>query len=226
MGTSAIYDELAKGADFLPRIQLYTKGRAIDKQLISPGHFGVPKKDDEIVDLGDSIDIIPIARRPKAVDLSDTDAIIVSYDSASDEFKRIQDTSAESESGCMYGISYLVLERTTGELYEFFFGSKSLRAAAKTLNGYCAISQADIDAAKAAGKNVDSIQPRGPLPVTLASRLVDKGKFSWHVPEFAPCSTPFTSNPGPGAMEQEATKFVTAKSEGVTKVEGGKRRAR
>ncbi len=226
MGTSAIYDELAKGADFLPRIQLYTKGKAIDKHLIVSGHYGVPKSDDEIIDLGESIDIILIARRPKAVDISDTEAIVVSYDPASEEFQRIQDESAESESGCMFGISYLVLERSTGELYEFFFGSKSLRAAAKTLNGYFAITQDDIDATKAAGKNVDGLQPRPARPVTLTSRLVEKGKFTWHVPEFAACSTPFSSSPGQDAINQEAEKFVSAKSEGVTKVENVKRRAR
>ena len=105
VGSDGTFNELAKSGDYLGRLQLYTKGKAIDKGLIRPGHYGIPESADDIVDLGDTIDIIPLARRPKAIDMSDKEAIIVCHDHESDEFKRIAAQSLEKESHCMYGPS-------------------------------------------------------------------------------------------------------------------------
>ena len=51
---------------------------------------------------------IPLARRPKAIDMTDAEAMIVNYDPESEEFKRIAAQSMEKESHCMYGPSFLV----------------------------------------------------------------------------------------------------------------------
>ena len=72
IGGDDLYAELAKGGDYLGRMQLYTKGKAVNKGLIPPGHYGIPERDDEIIDLGTTVDIIPLARRPKAIDMTDT----------------------------------------------------------------------------------------------------------------------------------------------------------
>ena len=60
-------------------MQLYTKGKAINKGQVRPGCYGIPEGE-EVIDLGDTIDILPLARRPKAIDMTDKDAVIVSYD--------------------------------------------------------------------------------------------------------------------------------------------------
>jgi hypothetical protein len=225
VGTDAVYDELAKGGDFLGRLQLYTKGKAIDKGLIKPGHYGIPVSEDEIIDLGESIDLLVIGRRPKAIDMTDKEAIIVVHDHNSPEFQRIAQQSAEKESHCMYGPSFLVFERSTGKFYEYFCGSKSTRTEAKKVYPFMPVSQADIDA-----RGLKDVEPHGPLPMTLKSRYVEKGSFSWHVPVVQKCSVPFKNEPDVELMVKELNKFLTFKDgeqvEKVTEPEGKKKRAR
>lgn len=224
VGTDDVYDDLAKGTEFLARLQLYTKGKAIDKSLIRPGHYGIPESGDDITDLGDSIDLLVLARRPKAIDMSDKEAIIVSHDNESAEFKRIAAKSMEKESNCMYGPSFLVFERSTARFLEFFCGSKSTRSEAKKIYPFLPLTDADI---KARGLEAE---PHGPLAMTLKSKLVEKGSYSWHVPVVAKCSLPFDNLPGEKAIA-EIVKFVTPQADGVEKVQepaetGKKRRVR
>jgi hypothetical protein len=219
-----VYEELAKGADFLQRLQLFTKGKAIDKGLIRPGHYGVAETGDEITDLGDTIDLLFLARRPKALDMSDREAIITSFDPESTEFKRIAAQSMEKESNCMYGPDFLVFERTTGKFYDFYCGTKSTRGEAKKMYPFLPLTAAEI-----AARKLDGIEPHGPLPATLKSRLVEKGSFSWHVPVVSRCSTPFANLPSSENIVKQITKFLTVKDEGPEKVqesEGKKKRAR
>ena len=65
-------DEVAKGTEFLPRIQLVTKGKLVDEGKIKPGRWAVPLPGgQDVEDLGESIDVIPFDCRPKALDVSD-----------------------------------------------------------------------------------------------------------------------------------------------------------
>ena len=59
-----------------------------------------------------SVDLLPLARRPKAIDMTDMEALVISYDMESEEFKRIAAKSTESDSHCQYGPSFLVYERS------------------------------------------------------------------------------------------------------------------
>ncbi len=225
VGTLEQLEDLAKSADFIGRLQLFTKGKAINKGLVRPGHYGIPVSDEEVIDLGDTIDIVPLAVRPKALDMTDKDAIITSYDPESAEFKRIAAQSAEKESHCMYGLSFLVYERTTGRFLEFFCGSKSTRSESKKVLPFLPLAQAAIDANPA----LKGQQAHGPLPLTLKSRLVEKGSYSWHVPVVVKCSTPFTKLPTTDRIVKEITAFTTVKGDGVERVqepEGKKQRAR
>ena len=225
VGSDAAFDDLAKGGDFLARMQLYTKGKAIDKGLIKPGHYGIPQSEDEITDLGDSIDLLVLGRRPKAIDMTDKEAIIVVHDNNSEQFQRIAAQSAEKESHCMYGPSFLVFERSTGKFYEFFCGSKSTRTEAKKIYPFMPISAADIKA-----RNLVGVEPHGPLPMTLKARYVEKGSYSWHVPVVQKCSISFKNEPSMDVLVKELTKFLTFKDgeqvEKVAEPEGKKKRAR
>jgi len=217
IGSDKDFDEIAKSSDFLPRLQLYTKGKAVNKRLVQPGSYGVPVSDDEVTDLGDEIDLIPLARRPKAIDLKDTENIVAVYDVNYDEFKRIQAASAEKDSGCMYGPSFLVFERSTGQFYEFFCGTKSARTEARRIFPFLPLTQAQIDANPALADQ----EPRGPRPLTLRSKLVEKGTYSWHVPVVAKCSTPFTELPSSGELTKQIIRFLDVKREGAAVVQDG-----
>jgi hypothetical protein len=163
VGTDEQLLSLAKSADFIGRLQLYTKGKAIDKGKIRPGHYGI-EAGEEITDLGDSIDIMPLARKTKAIDMSDKEAIIVSYDMNSAEFKRIQAQAQEKESNCMYGPSFLVIERSTGRFLEFFCGSKSTRGEAGKIYPFMTLTADAIEKMRANGQDVSKMEPHGPLP--------------------------------------------------------------
>jgi len=215
IGSDMDFDAIAKSSDFLPRLQLFTKGKAINKKLVGPGNYGIPVSDDEVTDLGDEIDILPLARRPKAIDLKDKDNIVAVYDLRDPEFARIQTQSAEKESGCMYGPSFLVFERSTGQFLEFFCGTKSARTEAKRIYPYLPLTQAMIDANSALAEQM----PHNALPVTMKSRLVEKGQWSWHVPVAVKCSTPFTTLPPTEAIVEQITKFLDVKREGATVVQ-------
>ncbi len=217
------FDDLSQGGDFLCRLQLFSKGAAINKQLIQPGHWGVPEGDDDVTDLGISIDLLPLARRPKALDMSDKDAIVVNYDMGSEEFKRIADASMGSDSGCMYGPSFLVIDRSTGRFLEWFCGTKSTRSEAKKIYPYLPLTESDIAARKLDAK------PHGPQPLTMKIKLVERKRFSWHVPVVVKCSTPFATLPAMEKIVMEVERFISPKDTGVEKVQeetGKKRRAR
>jgi len=124
IGTDDQFAELAKGGDYIGRMQLYTKSKVNQKGLIPSGHYGIPESDEEIIDLGPSVDLLPLARRPKAIDMTDMEALVISYDMESPEFKRIETKSAEADSHCQYGPSFLVYERSTRRFLEFFCGNK------------------------------------------------------------------------------------------------------
>lgn len=217
MANDAAYNELAKSNEFLGRLQLYTKGSAVNRKLVGPGEFGIPEGDDEIHKLGESVDVLVLARRPKALDMSDREAILVSYDPSTDTFKDIRARSGEQDSGCMYGVSFLVVERTTGRLLEFFCGTKSTRSEAGKIYDFLPLSAAQIEAKAAAGEDVTGLEPHGPIPMTMKSKLVEKGKFSWHVPVVLKCSTPFTRLPPVEAVNEEIVKFTTVKDGGTEK---------
>lgn len=215
VGTDEDFDAIAKSSDFLPRLQLYTKGKAVNKKLVQPGNYGIPVTDDEVTDLSDEIDILPLARRPKAIDLKDPENIVAVFDVNDPEFKRIQVQSAEKESGCMYGPSFLVYERNTRQFLEFFCGTKSARTEAKRIFPYLPLTQERIDR----DPKLAEQQPHDAIPVTMKSRLVEKGQWSWHVPVAVKCSTPFTKLPPTAVIVEQIVKFLDTKREGAAVVQ-------
>jgi len=211
IGAVETFDDLSKGADFLGRLQVFGKGKYVDKGLIKPGHYGIPISADEVIDLGPSVDILPIARRPKAIDMSDKPVISV-YDETSDEFKRIRAQSEVKDSGCQFGPSFLVIERSTARLLELFLGAPTHRPEAKKIYPALPVSESDITRMEAAGVDVSEMKPHGPIPLTLKSKYIERA-FSWYVPVVLECSTPFKKLPKMELILKEKGKFLSAKSE-------------
>jgi hypothetical protein len=203
--------ELTKGTDFLQRVQLVTKGKYVDTQKIAPGNYGVPQPGgEEILDLGGAMDILPIAVRAKALDMNDRDAIIAVYDMNLPEFQRIKDAAALPNSSCMWGPSFLVVERSTGNMYELFMGNKSARQESGKLRPFLPLGK---DKAEAAGE-----EPHGPIPCTLKSRYIQRRDYGWHVPVVTKCSEPFTNLPDMEVMRKEIERFAAAKDNGIERV--------
>jgi len=173
--------------NFLPRIQLVTKGKYVDTGKISPGHWGVPVGD-EISDLGVSIDVLPLTCRQKALDVADRENIITVYDPSSDEFKRIK--AAPKNTGCMWGLSFLVLERKSEKLYELFFGNASGRAESPKLKAFLPHKGSPAQ------------------PVTLGIKYKTAKDYGWHVPVVTKCSEPIKGGPDMATTVKEIVKFV------------------
>src|SRR3990167_11522677 len=131
-------------------------------------------------------------------------------------------SSAEADSHCQYGPSFLVYERSTGRFLEFFCGNKSSRIEAKKLFPFLPLTQADIDAKAAAGNEVGDLKPHGPVPVTLKTKLAENRKGTWHVPVVVMCSTPFSRLPSEEVIVREITRFLTIKDNGIEKVQDSK----
>ena len=194
-----------KETTFLPRVQLVTKGKYVDKGLIAPGHYGVPVSDDEIIDLGAAIDVLPLSVRNKALDTT-TDPPTACFDASNDVYQDIEQRAGEKDSGCMYGPSFLFFERNTGKFYEFFCGNKSARMEAGNIGQYLPVSDA-----KAEEFGVDA---HGPLPCTLRAKYIERPRYSWHAPQVGKCSTPILNLPSIEKVVAEIEKFINPKVDG------------
>jgi len=199
----------SSSASFLRRLQLVGKGKYVDNGQVKPGNYGVPTSAEECTDLGNAVDILPLAVRSKVLDTNPEVPVAV-YDENHDEYKRIMDEAVNPDtgkvvknSGCMFGPSFLVFERSTNEFYEMFMGNASGREEAKRIEPFLPIG---ADLAQETGAEV-----RGPLPCTMKSKYVER-KFKWWAPMVVKCSEDFDGLPDT-TMDQ-IKKFMEATIEG------------
>lgn len=186
----ALTEMTRSSSAYLNRFQLYTKGKAINHGLIAPGRYGISESEDEITDLGKEVDVLVLAWRPKALDISDLSNIITNFDPSSEEFQRIQAAESIKDSGCMYGPSFLLYERTTGRFVEWFCNNKSSRIAAGKVSAFLP-KEGKVHA------------------MTLGVRVAEKKgtNESWHVSTVNECSTPIAL-PDAETVNKEVQKFL------------------
>lgn len=188
---------------FLPRIQFYSKGN----EKIAPGHWGIPLAAGKVVDLGAQIDVLPIARRMKAMDFTDDQHTIATCDVASEDYKRIKAAKDKNTQGFAFGPSFLVVERSTGQLYELFCGSNPLAGAGEPLIGYCTLTKDDC-----VRLGHDPSEAHEARPASLSSHKVESKKYKgswWFVADCTQCSLPFTKLPSVDAIVAEKGRFTT-----------------
>lgn len=215
-------NELAKRykttTQYVKRLQLVTKGKLVDQGLIKPGHWGVPLSEDNAEDLGDSVDVLVLAIRDKALD-TNSNPPVASFDPDSDVFKSIVEAASQKDSGCMYGPSFLVYERSTGQFLEVFFGNASGRQEAGKMIPFLPISE---EQAKSFGKN---FKARGPQAATLKSKYIKRPRYAWHAPVVVSCSTPFDDLPPTEDFVSQINAFLNPKDD-APETDSGKGRDR
>ncbi len=221
------FNDLSSGK-FLQRLELKSKGALIDTGKVGPGHYAVVKSAEDADDLGDSVDVLMLARRPKAIDMSDIENIVVTYDRQGELFKNIEERSGKPNSRCQFGASFLVVERSTGKMYELFLGSASNRREVGTLSDFLPVTAADIER-----RGLKGVEPHGPQAVTLKSKRVEnkKNNWSWFVIVPTPCSNNFTVDqiPSTDLIRAEIEKFLNPNDGNKPEVEPAskeKKRAR
>jgi len=183
-----------KAGDYLPRVQLMTSNSDKCKKGDFPiNHYALVRGKD-FQDLGDSVDALVIAWRPKAIEMAD--AIIVDHDPNSEEFKRIQAKAGDANSGCMYGPEFLLYLPDQKEFATFFMGSKSSR------------------------NEAGNMRTRMHKAATLKSQELSNKHYSWFSPSIVSCSTPFDL-PDQAELVEQKQKFENPPEPELEKDSGG-----
>ena len=187
---------------FTARLQLITsKSKYGSDGTIPLNHYayvsgGVPQ------DVGATVDAWVYDVRPMAMDNSGNFPIFV-HDpkvvegKATGEFKRIMEQSTVSDSGCSYGLEFLMYIPVKKGFATFFMGSKSSRQLSPFVKEHLN------------------------KPITLSSKKVEHPKYPYFTPHATECSTTFEL-PSEKAVIEEVTKFRTPKDTVVETVNDGK----
>lgn len=174
---------VAGSSSFLPRLQLFgSSSDAVKEGKIGVAHWGLARGKDEIEDLGKEADILVIAGRVKALDVSGQTAV-VSYDRHSDTFKSIAARSEANGSRCMFGPEYLVWVPSAKTFATLFLSSPTARRETRALHA------------------------RLRKAATCKAQLIEGKQHKWHGPVFTPCTTQFEMPEMP-ALTQEAERFT------------------
>ncbi len=168
-------------SSYLPRLQLMTASSKKCKAKEFPIDNYALVKGQDYQDVGKSVDVIPIAWRPKALEM--LDEVIAVYDITDAEFTRIKEKSGVKDSGCMFGPEFLLWSKKLG-FCTFFMGSKSAR------------------------RESDALRSLMKKAATLTSRFVETPQYSWQTPQVLTCSSfPADEQPDPEELMEEFTKF-------------------
>lgn len=208
--------------NYLRRIKLYNGGKDVKAKKIVDGHFGVYHSKDQIDDLGDSIDMLPISVGVKAIQFKSPP--VESFDPESETFKEIATNALKKNSGCQAGPRFLVFERSTKTFYELFCGNKSEQRVAPSIISYLPVTQEMIDGGMTKEKEVRDM----PKPFTLKSQLAENNEGTWFAPNVEDCLTPFDGLFTRDELQEAIALFENTGdgSEEVKEEEAPKRRSR
>lgn len=161
---------IAKAA-FFPRLQLLTdKSKKVTKREFPVNHYASISGQD-YTDLGESVDCVAFAWRPKALDVSDQSTPISVFDIKDPEFQRIYQQTSVPNSGCMCGAEFLVWLPQLKEFVTFYMGSKS----------GCVESP--------------NVKKRIGQSMTLKSKYIETKKFNWYTATATVCTSTFELPP-------------------------------
>lgn len=162
-------EAITETSDYLPQIRFMTSNSETCKSGEFPiNHFAFIK-DGENIDMGDVIDVLVISVRPMAMEIIDGTPTSFYHpnfdenDKPTGNFKRVMDKSSEPDSGCMYGLEYLVYHPDYG-FATMFFGSKSMRRESKNMTA------------------------RLNNMATLGPKKIETTKYTWFIAAVKPCS--------------------------------------
>jgi len=197
--------DAASASKYLPRLQLMTSNSKECKAgKFAINHFALVSSGGSMLDLGDSVDVIVVARRPKGMDL--TEGMAITYrplkvdadgkileDENGDPIPnpvwvKIQEASeVKGDQGHMYGVEFLIWIPGQKCFATQFCGNKSTR------------------------RETDFIGSRLGDMITYGHRMVETKEWTYETISTAQCSTPPSVTPDPAAVREELGKFQNAK---------------
>jgi len=200
------FEDVAAGADFLPRLQLMSSNAT----LVKEGKWDkinsyASVQGDTLTDLGKDVDVLAITWRPTALRIAD-DGIVTSHDAKSDLFQSIKSDSDSGEDGNMAGPEFLLYIPQIKKFVTFFMSSKSAAREAPQLRARLVDPEGDID-----GR------------ATITSKTIKTTKYTWQAPLIRDCVSPL-EGPSKGDFAKAIDKFQnTAKDEVKPAPEAGGR---
>ena len=187
----SIFDSVSKAGDYLPRLQLMTASSDPCKACEFPVNHYAVVDGNQLIDLGDQVDTLNVAWRPKALEMGEE--VISAFDPTGKEFIRIQEKSATPNSGCMFGPEFLMWIPAIKKWATFFMGSKSAR------------------------RESPNVKSKMRKAVTLKSKKIESPKYTWFAPLATACSTPFDVPPIEDTQAQ-VEKFMNPPATEIEKI--------
>lgn len=195
-------DEEAKGAlsvasatSYFPRVKLCQGGakEVAKKKVKAGGNYALVITKDNVIDLGDEVEILVCAVRSKALETAN-DAIITIYEKDDPEFLRIQGQSSVKDSGCMFGPEYLIYLPREKTFATFFMSSPTARGEA------------------------GAVHSRRGKAALLTSQYIEKPKFSWWGPLCGDLTTPIELPPA-DEIESAKARYKALKSSQIRAID-------
>jgi len=178
-----VFNSMAKSGNWLPRLQLFgSKTKEAGAGKIQINHYGIVLQKENIADVGLEVDVIPCAWRPCGIRIH-KDGVDNYFDQNTDDFKKVMADSETQDSGCFYGLQFLLYVPLKKMFVTFLFGTKSSRPEA------------------------GNMRPLIGKMATLKSRLASNTRFNWQTPVVIECSTEPSSVPSPEELQTEIEKF-------------------
>jgi hypothetical protein len=189
------FRKATQSGTYLPRLQLMTSQSEKCKKGDFPINHYALINDQHYTDLGGEVDVLVIAFRPKAIEIGDE--IIAVFDVEDPVYAEIAAKSELKDSGCMYGVEYLVWIPEQHQFATFFMGTKSSRREAANMH------------------------PRLQKGATLTAKLIDppNSKHSWYAPQVLKNQSPITEIPDEAAILEELERFKNPPKSEVEKAE-------
>jgi len=185
-GTDDAFSELATASNFLPRLQLFGANSDLVKKGKFPmAHWGLVTQKDQADDLGETVDLIPVTWRPKAmrIDGGEGGNPIAFYNPKSPEFVQVQQDSEKPNSGCMFGLEFLCYVPSVRRFASYFMSSKTSRRQAPEMR---------------------ALLRQG---ATLKITLIETSQYSWHGPIVTKFHGTFSDLPSKEEFVKQADAF-------------------
>lgn len=201
------------GSEYLPRLQVVGLNSELvgEKKAVAGNLICIWTKD-RIRDLALEQDVLFVTMRPKALRIDKAqNAITEIFDRNSDEFKKIQADSMLKDSGCMFGLEFLVYIPSINEFAGFFCGSKTSRREAPAI----------LDL-MTKGHDGDNRPMYGAAMITIKSHFIPRAQgrqYAWYAFKAIKCSTPPATLPDDEDLKEHVERFNNPPVSKIEKVE-------
>lgn len=183
------FDAAVQSGSYLAYIQLMTANAGQCKSGEFPVNHWAMVASGNYTDLGKEVDVLVLAWRPRAFEMTDDGGILSIYDPDNAEFQRIQEKAdADSGPGAMCGPEFLIWLPEQQKFVTCLMGTKSAR------------------------REAPNLKARIKKAATLTSHLIETKRYKWQAPLIKPCTAELPM-PSETEMVEVMTKFLNPPKE-------------